>query len=147
MREPKGQKTVEERKAEANETAFALCAVMGKRGDMKARKVEPAVERWDARAVAKAIRSVLKRNGFRGCTARLSRSRYVDVYYAGFVPLFHLPDGNQDRRLTFEANGRIREAVKGLILDAMPNLDDRSDYGTDYYDFVFSMHNAAAHIF
>ena len=104
-------------------------------------QLQGPIRQKTSRERAAHIRQLLRDLGLRGISVRKGRgtaSRYVDITLP-YVRHEHPPGVNSKDCSLCSLKFRAHQRLEQLILAAYPDLDDRSDYHTDYFDFVFSI--------
>lgn len=92
---------------------------------------------WGA-ARTSVIRQALKASGVRGVSIKASTTGRTDIGLKGEVhPACDWSTHIVHECPTCSRNLAAERKITAIVLAALPDLDDRSDTMTDYFDFVF----------
>jgi hypothetical protein len=84
----------------------------------------------------RAIRKLLKDLGIKGVSVRMATGSMCFWTYVD-VPRFDVDPSNPEQwRLSHDVEHESQKKVERCVLAAFPDLDNRSDGMTDYFDFV-----------
>lgn len=107
----------------------------------------PALRREGRKEWAKQVRALFKSMGLKGIsvtTPSYSMAHSIDIVIPRNNPELTVPDPDFPCYTVLDPAYRLQreralDKVGLIIISAFPDLDDRSEYGTDYYDFCLSI--------